>query len=226
MNLLEESLSLPEAYKSLLKIIAYRREDLIKISLAPVAERFLYFLSIEQRLFLNELFLQLLSKLSYAVYLKSAILLNNSLEREEYEEDEKPRERIFSLYEKLPLGRILDERVFLPKLEGSKELNTFSNRGDLTKLISAFLNYLERRVRENPQAIELHQPSIEEYINRLKDLLYKRRITTWSAILLNFQVKNLQELIWFFLAVLYLAFEGVCGVYQVDGEDFQVFLKS
>ncbi|MCS7150621.1 MAG: hypothetical protein RMI93_07800 [Caldimicrobium sp.] len=227
MEIVERSFPLPEVYDQLRKILAYKRDNLLDFSLAQVAEKLKYSLHLEPKLFLNDLYLELLKKLSYAIYVKSACILDTPFDREEEQEDEaKTRERLFTYFENIPLGRILNEQVFVPQLEGAIGSQFQPGSGDLSLLISTFIDLLDRQVADRSITLELTQPSIEEYISKLQDFLEKKRVIKWEEILTHFELKDLQDVVFFFLAVLFMVFEGLCGVYQGEEETFEIFIKD
>lgn len=227
MEIVESSFHLPEVYDQLRKILAYKRENLLDFNLTQVAERLRYSLHLEPKLFHNELYLELLKKLSYAIYVKSACILDTPFDKEEVQEDEvKTRERLFTYFENIPLGRILNEQVFVPQLEGVIGFQLQPGSGDLSLLISAFIDLLERQVANRSITLQLTQPSIEEYISKLRDFLERKRVIRWEEIITHFEVKDVQDVVFFFLAVLFMVFEGLCGVYQGEEETFEIFLRD
>lgn len=228
MESLESSQGLLETFEHLRKVIQYRREDLLSTSLYELTTNLIKFLTFEPRLYFNELFLEILCKLSYSLYIKSSLLLNLPPPKGEEEPigEVNSRERFFYLYQAIPLGRLLEEKVFLPKVNGFEIHEDEEKKGDILQLIRALLDVLDRIQREPTMTIDLNTPSIEDYLEKLKDSLEKYRIATWEELIQRLNLTGIMDRVYLFLAVLFLVFEGVCGVHQEEEGTIHIFLKA
>lgn len=227
MELLKTPSELSSRLEDLRKILLYRREELTTFQLSQVSLQILLFVR-ENPHPLNELFLEFLIKLSYALYIKSKLLLDLPFQ----EEEEDPastlpeKKRIFALYQALPLERVLEEGVFLPRVNGFADVKKSEERGDLNLLLSALLRVLERTKGEPILQLDLAKRSLEEYIEDLKGYLYHQRLITWEDFLRKKGVLEKIDLIYYFLALLFLVFYGEAGIYQEENEEIQIFLKE
>lgn len=227
MEQLETSRGLLETFEHLRKVLHYRREDLLSISLYTLIERVKSFLTLEPKIYFSELFLEILSKLSYGLYIKSNLLLNlpPPIVEEEITGKDYLRERAFFLYQAIPLERLLNDKIFLPKVNGVTVPDRQEGKGDPSQLIKAILDLLERIKQEPTLTLNLDTPSIEEYLERLKSFLKVHPVTTWEELSKIFNFTDLLEKVYFFLALLFLVFEGICGVHQDEQGIIHIFIK-
>lgn len=227
MEQLESSRGLLETFEHLRKVLHYRREDLLSISLYTLIERVKSFLTLEPKIYFSELFLEFLSKLSYGLYIKSNLLLNlpPPIVEEEVTGKDYLRERAFFLYQALPLERLLNDKIFLPKVNGVTVPDRQEGKGDPSQLIKALLDLLEKVKQEPFLTLNLDTPSIEEYLERLKGFLEGHPVTTWEELIKVLNLTNLLEKVYLFLSLLFLVFEGICGVHQDEQEIIHIFIK-
>ena len=186
--------------------------------------------------FLSEIALELLMKVSKILHLKSQLVLS-SFFRESEETEDFPTEHslIEPLSVELPMNRLLWEKVFLPKL--SYEIfERFANeveaveRGDLTDLLRAMLRVLESEKMVEEVARRLPEYSVEDYIERVKEFLQKKGAFTFEELVCEIDFsssKGLTQLIYYFLAVLFLCFQGMCSVVQQrEFGEIQIFKNT
>ncbi|MFN3920959.1 MAG: hypothetical protein ACK4K4_00955 [Caldimicrobium sp.] len=222
---------LPTQLENFRKILQFKRDDLTSLALSHLSFAFLQYLKEERNL--NELSLEFILRLSLALYIKSKLLLNTLEEPNYFEEETEELEtfaekkKIFSHYHVL-LGRgLLEEDVFLPKINGVVEIGVFEQeKGDFNLFLSALLSFLEKQLRQAPLTIEWHEKSIEEYMEEVRDILRKKKIITWKELIEDKEIVEVKEKIYYFLSLLFLVFYGECGIYQDDFGCIQVFLKS
>lgn len=229
--------NLLQSFEEFRKILLYRRESLLNISLSQLSSQLL-FLFRNSSIVLGDLFLEFLLKLSYALYLKSKLLLNLSEEeeltsqeegeilenfREDFRED---RRRFYQYFIGLLTERMLEDRVFLPKVNGFENLLSYEERGDINLLIGTILNYLERVKKEPSIKLEFVEKNIEDYLEDLRQFLYKERLFTWDEFLEKREISSLLEIVFYFLSLLFLVYYGECGVHQDEKGIIQIFLRD
>lgn len=228
MELIKSTSELSTKLEALRKILLYKKEELSTFQLSQVSLQILLFVR-ENPLPLNELFLEFLIRLSYALYIKSQLLLNLPLNEEEEEITEPAfpeKRRVFALYQVLPLNRALEEEVFLPRINGFTEIQSIEERGDLSLLLSALLKVLEKAKAEPELYLEFEKRSLDEYLEDLRDFLHYQRLISWKEFIQKKEIQEKLDLIYYFLALLFLVFYGEAGIYQKESEDFQIFLKK
>jgi len=230
MEAIEPSQPLASELENLRKLLLYRRETLLELSLSEISERLARLLKTPETL-IGDLFLEFLMRFSYALLLKSRLLLNEALWEETLEEEPYPEERgrrtsLFGLYQAIPLERTFEDRVFLPKIDGFEERDLISERGDLQLLISAFLRVVERWQKETTLRLEFSQKNIEDYLENLRLFLQRERLFTWEDFLQALRIRDPLELILYFLGLLFLVYYGECGLYQDEKGIIQIFLRE
>jgi len=233
MELIDISKSLLQSYENFRKILLYCRETLLNFSLSQFSYQLLSICKENSFLF-GDLFLEFLLKLSHALYIKSKLLLNLSEEEVLNQEEEEnslenlgeAKVRTFKYFHSLLIERILEEKVFLPKVNGLENMVAFKDSGDINHLIKIFLNYLEKTKRQPSIKIKFSEKNIEDYLEDLRQFLYKERFFTWEEFLAKKGITSLLEIVFYFLSLLFLVFYGECGVHQNEGGIIQIFLKE
>ncbi|MEZ0343352.1 MAG: hypothetical protein ABWJ99_00890 [Caldimicrobium sp.] len=230
MEEIDLSKSLLESFEDFQKILLYRRESLLNLSLSQLSSQLLSLFR-DPSFILGDLFLEFLMRLSYALYLKSKLLLNYSEEEDQPEENffeplDEDKKREFLYLWGLSFDRVLEERVFLPKVDGFENRLFHKERGDVNLLIGIFLNYLERLKNEPVIKLEFSEKNIEDYLKELRDFIYKERFFTWEEFLERKGDLSLLEIIFYFLGLLFLVFYGECGIHQDERGIIQIFLRE
>ncbi len=228
-----ENLVFPQALafyvENLRKIFQNKRDALATISLSNLTLAFLQYFK-EDLEAVNELSLEFLMRLSYALYLKSKLLLDQATEpiSEELDEEMPSKEtaRTFSYYPLLLSRPKLGEELFLPRLQGFSEEVEDRERGDLNLLLSAFLFLLERQKKVTPMVIEWQEKDIEEYIEELREWLRERGIFTFEEWLYFKGLLDIRDIVYYFLSLLFLVYMGECGLYQDEKGHIQIFVKN
>ncbi len=233
MENLDLSKGLLKSFEDFQKILLYRRETLLNLPLSQLSSQLLTLFR-DPGFSLGDLFLEFLMRLSYALYLKSKLLLNFS---EEVDQSEKEEEAPLEAFEEKPkrdflylwglsLERVLEERVFLPRVDGFESSFSPDEKGDINILIGIFLRYLEKLKQEPAIKIVVSERNIEDYLEDLREFVYKERLFTWEEFLRKKQVGSLLEIIFYFLSLLFLVFYGECRVHQDERGIIQIFLKE
>jgi segregation and condensation protein A len=233
MEPIDISKSLLQSYENFRKILLYRRENLLNLSLSQFSSQLLSICKEISFLF-GDLFLEFLLKLSYALYIKSQLLLNLSEEEVLSQEEEEnlleswgeAKARTFKYFSSLLTERILEERVFLPKVNGFENMVALKEGGDINHLIEVLLNYLERIKRQPSIKFEFSERNIEDYLEDFRQFLYKERFFTWEEFLEKRGVSSLLEMVFYFLSLLFLVLYGECGVHQNERGIIQIFLRE
>mgnify|MGYP001626203799 CR=1 FL=1 len=233
MEPIDISKSLLQSYENFRKILLYRRENLLNLSLSQFSSQLLSICKEISFLF-GDLFLEFLLKLSYALYIKSQLLLNLSEEEVLSQEEEEnlleswgeAKARTFKYFSSLLTERILEERVFLPKVNGFENMVALKEGGDINHLIEVLLNYLERIKRQPSIKFEFSERNIEDYLEDFRQFLYKERFFTWEEFLAKKGITSLLEIVFYFLSLLFLVFYGECGVHQNERGIIQIFLRE
>lgn len=228
---MEEVENLPkiaETSERLRKILQYRKEELLSISIYLFLVELKNLLVANPKLTFSDLFFELIIRLAQGLYIKSLILLNPSAPEEETEEisTRVVSERQFYLYNYLPFDRVLEDKVFIPKVSLEELVENYSDGGDLSKIISAFIEVLER-VRAEPQLVlELNRQSIDKIAEELRETIAHRKSLTWSELTEERALKSREAIVFAFLALLFLVFEGFCGVHQDVENCIHIYLKT
>ncbi len=237
MNVSETSVNVSKKFQTFKEILQRNKVNLINLSLTEILINIIPYVSSE---ILNEVFLEFLIKLSEAFYWKSCFLLNtmdkiskeqiNEFIQEIYEKEEIANEFIY--YKTLPLERCLYEKIFLPqnflKLNLKKELHPHK---DKALILKGILFILSKEKRRKEFFLSLFPYSIKYYLERTKEYLRKKTIFSFKE-LVNEEVKinkkdNFLEIIYYFLAILFLHFEKVCNIIQNnENEDIIIILKN
>ncbi|MFN3567578.1 MAG: hypothetical protein ACK4UR_01555 [Caldimicrobium sp.] len=229
MEILSSSQELITHLENFHKILLYKRETLREISLSQFTFSFLQQLKQENEK-LNEVLLELILKISYAVYIKSKLLLEFSLKEPERENDLE----IYSLieekkqlyyYQLLFTERILGEKIFIPRICIDDNENEIFEEGDINELISAIFLLLEREKKEKSFFLKLEEKNIEAYLEEMRCVLKDKKVFFWKEFLKEKKNLDLKEKIYYFLSLLFLVFGGECGIYQDEEGNIQIFVK-
>lgn len=227
---MEEVENLPrllETSERLRKVLQYRREELLSINLYLFLLELRNLIGANPRLTFSDLVFEILLRLAQGLYMKSLLLLNPTAKGEEVEEgilEKLVSERQFHLFDRLPLDRVLEDKVFVAKVQMDDLSGSPSERGDLSKIISAIIEVFER-LRSEPQLVlELNQESIDRVAEDLREVLLKRRVLTWRELIEEKEYHSKEALVFAFLALLFLVFEGFCGVHQDADNCIHIYL--
>lgn len=230
MNFSDTNIQLLNEVENLKRLFYQNKFNLLKINFSEIVLSIFRF---PLDFIFSEIFLEFIIKISEAIYWKSKILLNFDNELEENEEISF-REKNFFYYSKIPLNNILGEKTFLPKLSKDilKNLNLDSilEKGDINLLLKAMIRVLEK---EAPEIKILNVPeiSIEDYIKDAKEELNKRKSITFNEFIFEKknkgEIKKILEIIYYFLAFLFLCFQNYCSMVQTEEfGDIIIFVKN
>ena len=173
------------------------------------------------------LFLESLIFLSLALYRKSELILRFYFPHpdEEVQEEEHSGSLLLDfrrdLSFTLPVGRLLEEKVFLPKIQG---IDVEEERLTLAQLIEPMLRIFEREKSKKVFDAEIPEEDISYYLERVEGLLLKRGKATFNQVLEYFE-RGILTVVYLFLAILFLAFEGKIRVFPLD-EDIEIILHQ
>lgn len=170
------------------------------------------------------LFLELIVKLSEALYWKSCFLLNTRPQEEpqpseeSYPEEEISIKRQFHYYNLIPLDRVLEDKVFLPKssevqLPSDEFLTSPESQQAFNLLLQALLRVLQRETLKTEVLEKLPQVSIEDYIDEVYQFLQQNTSFYFEDFL---KTRNLDVLkvVCYFLALLFMCFYEQCRLVQ------------
>lgn len=228
---MEEVENLPqllETSEKLRKILQYRKEELLSISFYVFLIELRNLITSNPRLKFSDLVFELLIRIAQGIYSKSLILLSPSTpddERGEIAEKSLP-ERQFHFCDCLPLDRILEERVFVSRISVEDLGESVSERGDLTKIISAIISVLERMRAEPRFILELSRESISKIAEELREVISERKSITWRELTEEKGLFSREAMVFAFLALLFLVFEGFCGVHQDAENCIHIYLRT
>lgn len=227
---MEEVESLPklvETSERLRKVLTYRRDELLSLSFYMFFQELRNLITANPRIKFSDLVFEILLRLTQGLYLKSSLLLNPNAPKEELEEShEMPlSQRQFYLYDCLPLDRVLGEWVFVTKVFLDDLLESPPSRGDLTKITRAILEVLERLRAEPRMVLELNQQSISKVAEELKEFILEKKATTWREMIKERELFSRESLVFAFLAILFLVFEGFCGAHQDAENCIHIYLR-
>jgi chromatin segregation and condensation protein Rec8/ScpA/Scc1 (kleisin family) len=171
-------------------------------------------------------FLESLIFLSLALYRKSELILRIYFPQWEGQEEDKPSEslpldfrRDFSLT--LPVERLLEEKVFLPRIEGME----IEEEGlTLAQLIEPMLRILEREKSKRVFEVEIPDEDISFYLERVEGLILRWGKTTFRSMLEHFE-RGILTVVYLFLSILFLAFEGKIRVFPLD-DDIEILHQA
>lgn len=235
MHVSETSLELYNKLEELKSKIFKNKIDLIDLNLTHIvlfAQKYLSLLN------LNEIFLEFLIKLSEAIYLKSCLLLNIHDENREKIEDleeiylKESLEEKFNYYKAIPFERILFEKIFLGKIfDISEKYNkkSFVREGHKGLILKTILSILNREEVKKEILKNFSTLSIDLYIKRLKEYLKEKLSFSFRELIekKTEEEKNLVEIVYYFLALLFLCLEGFCYMVQNnENEDIIIFSKN
>lgn len=243
---MEKASILIREYEEIFKILkefSRNKHEVLKFKISLYLSHF-ESLSVEQKF--SWLFLEVLIKVSEFLRIKSIYLLNlyqgdtsekiseeNEI-REVLEEISLERDYAQNLYVNygtlLPLESILWERVFLPVIsieenEISRDLRLSFSREDLVEeLVRVILRLLKEEALQLEVIERIPERSIEDYIEEILKKLNTRRSLYFKE-LLDLEIEPFQ-LVYYFLALLFLCFYGECVLVQnKEDEDILVLKK-
>jgi len=233
MSISETSLELYNNLEELKSKIFKNKYELIDLNLTNIVLSAQKYLSLAN---LNEIFLEFLIRLSEAIYLKSCLLLNIHNGNEEKVEDLKGTslkeilEERFNYYQALPLGRILFEKVFLsriPYVFEKEDKKIFAGEREKNLILKAILSVLSREEVKGEILKNFSSPSINFYIEDLKEYLEKKLSFSFKELIKEKKEVRFLEVVYYFLALLFLCLEGVCYMVQnSENEDIIIFSKK
>ncbi|PMP98194.1 MAG: hypothetical protein C0169_00120 [Thermodesulfobacterium geofontis] len=229
-----------EFYKELEELkgkISKNRIELIDLNLTKIV------LSLQRYLPLvkfNEIFLEFLIKLSEAIYLKSCLLLNINVHNGNKEEIEDLKEIPFekslkekpNYYKALSLERILFEKIFLGRISDFPEksdIKNFKGEGEKSLILRAILSILNQEEIKEEMLKNFSALSIEFYLENLKKYLEEKLSFTFKGLIEEKLEKerNFLEIVYYFLALLFLYLEGLCYMIQnSENEDIIIFSRN
>jgi segregation and condensation protein A len=233
MSISEPSLELYNNLEELKSKIFKNKYELIDLNLTNIVLSAQKYLSLAN---LNEIFLEFLIRLSEAIYLKSCLLLNIHNGNEEKVEDlegtslKEILEERFNYYQALPLGRILFEKVFLsriPYVFEKEDKKIFAGEREKNLILKAILSVLSREEVKEEILKNFSTPSINFYIEDLKEYLEKKLSFSFKELIKEKKEVRFLEVVYYFLALLFLCLEGVCYMVQnSENEDIIIFSKK
>ena len=202
------------------------KANLLEVSLSGVLQKLEENYRTNPKGYFALLFLESLIFLSLALYRKSELILRIYFpepEEEVLEEDE-PSESLpldfrkdFSLT--LPVERLLEEKVFLPRIDGVE----IEEEGlALAQLIEPMLKILEREKSKRVFEVEIPDIDISFYLERVEGLILSWGKATFRSMLEHFE-RGIITVVYLFLAILFLAFEGKIRVFPLD-DDLEILL--
>jgi segregation and condensation protein A len=241
MSAPEISLELYNSLENIKNTLFKNRFDLLELNLTRIVLSAQKYLSLTN---LNEIFLEFLIRLSEAIYLKSCLLLNVNVKEEEklesvealsFEENFLFSDEKLNYYKALPLDRILFEKVFLgrlPEILENFDKDRNLGKGERILILKAILSILNQEEIKEGVLKNFSSPSIEFYLNSLKEYLGKKISFTFKE-LINEKLgekkgeEKFLEVVYYFLSLLFLCFEEVCYIVQNhENEDIIIFSKS
>ncbi|MFN3504741.1 MAG: hypothetical protein ACK4Y7_00840 [Caldimicrobium sp.] len=229
MEILASSKELSTQLENFRKILQYKRETLKEISLSQWTFIFLQQLKQEKE-GLNEVLFEFIIGISYALYLKSKMLLEVPQEEQErdnffeIDSSEEERKKLF-YYHLIFTEKILGEKVFLPRINEEFDRYWEAEKGDINELITAIFSFLEREKKVKSLTIKFEEKNIDEYLQEMRTVLKEKKVFTWKEFLEERKVLDLKEKVYFFLSLLFLVFYGECGIYQDEHGNIQIFVK-
>jgi len=176
---------------------------------------------------ISEVILEVLMRVSKMLYFKSQLVLSTFLHREEKEEEEEEKageiQEMRPVALSLPTKRLLWEDVFLPEpsynfWENLREVQ-FEEKGDLMMLLKAILRILEAEKSIQEVVERDFCYFIDDYIEKLQEVLQKKGAITFNELIseLDFSSSEAQiHVVYYFLAVLFLCFQGLCSIVQQE----------
>jgi chromatin segregation and condensation protein Rec8/ScpA/Scc1 (kleisin family) len=204
------------------------KANLLEVSLSKVLQKLEENYLTNPKGYFTLLFLESLIFLSLALYRKSELILRIYFPQgeEEGQEEDKPSESLpldfrkeFSLT--LPMGRLLEEKVFLPRIEGVE----IEEEGlTLAHLIEPMLKILEREKSKRVFEVEIPDIDISFYLERVEGLILSWGKATFRRMLEQFE-RGILTVVYLFLAILFLAFEGKIRVFPLD-DDLEILLHQ
>jgi segregation and condensation protein A len=204
------------------------KANLLEVSLSNVLQKLEENYRTNPKGYFALLFLESLIFLSLALYRKSELILRIYFPQceEEVQEEDEPSESLpldfrkdFSLT--LPVERLLEEKVFLPRIEGVE----IEEEGlTLAQLIEPMLRILEREKSKRVFEVEISDKDISFYLERVEGLILRWGKATFKSMLEQFE-RGILTVVYLFLSILFLAFEGKIRVFPLD-DDIEIILHQ
>lgn len=238
MNDSEISIDLHKEFQKLKSTLQTSKINLINLNLNEIFNTIRTYFS---SWVLNELFLEFLIKLSEVFYWKSCFLLNiinkfsenltEELKQELYRKEEMVNE--FMYYKALPLEKCLYKKIFLSQnfVEPNFREKELYPVKDKTLILKGILSILNKERKKKEFLFVLSERSIKYYLKKAKHYLQKKFMFSFKE-LVNEEIKvvgkdNFLEVIYYFLAFLFLYFERACIMIQNrDTDDIVIFSKQ
>lgn len=204
------------------------KANLLEVSLSKVLQKLEENYRTNPKGYFALLFLESLIFLSLALYRKSELILRIYFPQceEEGQEEDEPLESLpldfrkdFSLT--LPVERLLEEKVFLPRIEGVE----IEEEGlTLAQLIEPMLRILEREKSKRVFEVEIPDEDISFYLERVEGLILRWGKATFKSMLEHFE-RGILTVVYLFLSILFLAFEGKIRLFPLD-DDIEIILHQ
>ena len=204
------------------------KANLLEVSLSKVLQKLEESYLTNPKGYFAFLFLESLIFLSLALYRKSELILRIYFPKrdEKGQEEDEPLESLpldfrkeFSLT--LPVERLLEEKVFLPRIEG---VEIEEEELTLAQLIEPMLRILEREKSKRVFEVEVPDEDISFYLERVEGLILRWGKATFRSMLENFE-RDILTVVYLFLSILFLAFEGKIRVFPLD-DDIEIILHQ
>lgn len=243
---MEKTPVLIREYEEILKVLkesSRNKHEVLRFKISLYLSHF-ESLTVEQRF--SWLFLELLIRVSEFLRIKSLYLLNlyqgdisekiadeneiREVLKEVSSERNYTKNLCVNYRNLLPLGNILGERIFLPVIsleenEISKDLRLSFSKEDLVEeFVKGILRILKEEALQLEVIKKIPERSIEDYIEEILKRLNTKR-SLYFRELLNLETDTFQ-LVYYFLALLFLCFYGECVLVQnKEDEDILVLKK-
>jgi len=175
------------------------------------------------------LFLESLILFSLVLYRKSELILKTyfhlkderfDVEEPQLTDDVLPFDFKECIGLALPVDRLLEDKIFLPRIEG---LKFEEERLTVAHLIKPLLKMLEKESYRLDFEVEAPKEDISFYLERVENFLVERGKTTFSEILELFEM-GILTVVYLFLSILFLAFEGKIRVFPLE-DDLEIIVQ-
>jgi chromatin segregation and condensation protein Rec8/ScpA/Scc1 (kleisin family) len=203
--------------KILLKKEEYFFENLSEVK-NKVEEVELYALikhivTLDRSIWIKAWFLEALIKISELLYLKSRMLLKRRDDKEGNLDEKVVLEdlRVRGIEGFLRNRKLLWEDVFLPRIRNEFNNELSGSRGDITWLLGVLIEILEKEGVKEEVLPDVGRENIEHYIEEVRNRLFKEGGCNFYELIKG---REILDIIYLFLAFLFLCFEGVCVIVQ------------
>ncbi len=171
-----------------------------------------HIITLDRDIWIKAWFLEALIKISELLYLKSRMLLKRKNEIEEVEEKVILEDvRVSGIEEFLRSRKLLWEDVFLPDINSEFENEVRGSKGDITWLLGVLIRVLEREGVKEEVLPDVERENIEHYIEEVRKRVFKEGGCNFYELIRG---REILDVIYLFLAFLFLCFEGVCVIVQ------------